>query len=142
MTGPIMTRKAFVRRLVLNSICDDYENVDQCILRDVAADGARCGLTIERPEVVDALAGLIENGLAKAYRLSALLPHTTELEGMPPMAVVEEDFETYFFIAPKGMDLHLSDDAWFPFDEDDNLRPDWRLDAEEYGTGPADRTEI
>jgi hypothetical protein len=31
-----MTRSEFVRLLVLNSICDDFENVDQIILPDVA----------------------------------------------------------------------------------------------------------
>jgi hypothetical protein len=58
-----MNRSEFVRRLVLDAISDDYENVDQVILRDVAECGATCGLTIQRPEIVDALAGLIENGL-------------------------------------------------------------------------------
>jgi hypothetical protein len=81
----------------LNSICDDFENVDQVILRDVAEGGAKCGLTIERPEVVEALAGLIEVGLAKAYILSAY-PNdpSRELQGMPPMDVIEENFKTYF----------------------------------------------
>ena len=31
-----MTRTEFVQRLVLDSICDDFKNVDQVILRDVA----------------------------------------------------------------------------------------------------------
>src|SRR5208337_4329521 len=93
--GP-MTRGEFVRRLVLNSIWDDFENVDQVILRDVAGTGAKCGLTIERSEVVDALAALIADGLAKAYRLSGKEPFATEIQGMPPMEVVEEYFKTYF----------------------------------------------
>ena len=75
-----MKRKQFVRRLVLDHIADDYENVDQMILNEVAEDGARCGLTIERPEIVNALAGLIEDRLAKAYVLSST---ATELQGMP-----------------------------------------------------------
>jgi hypothetical protein len=32
------------------------------ILRDVAEDGAKCGLTIERSEIVNALSGLIMDG--------------------------------------------------------------------------------
>jgi len=37
---------------------------------------------------------------------------------MPPLDVVEENFETYFYITKKGMDLHLSDDSWWPFGND------------------------
>src|SRR5208282_1292762 len=62
-----MIRGDFVRRWVLTSISDDFENVDQVILREVAETGAKCGLTIDRSEVVQALADLIEDGLAKAY---------------------------------------------------------------------------
>ena len=115
---------------MLNSICDDYENVDQVILSEVAVDGAKCGLTINRGEVVDALSALIENGLAKAYILSCWEP-ATELQGMPDIEMPEEYFKTYFYITRKGMDFHQSDDAWWPFDEEGRLRPDWRLDATE-----------
>ncbi len=103
-----MIRSELVRRLVLNSICDDFENVDQVILREVAEAGAKCGLTIERSEVVQALAGLIADGLAKAYILSGSGddPFSGELKGMPPMDAVEEDFKTYFYITKQGMDLH------------------------------------
>jgi len=101
--------------LVLNSICDDYENVDQVILRDIAKDGAKLGLTPERSDVVAALASLVHDGLAKAYRLSS---KAQELQGMPPLDVVEKDFTTYFYITKKGMDLQLSDDSWWPFEED------------------------
>jgi hypothetical protein len=122
-----VTRGVFVRRLVLNSICDFGENVDQCILHDVAEDGAKCGLTIDRAEILDALTGLIEDGLAKASLLSPWEPET-EIQGMPPMDVIEECFKTFFFITEKGMEVHLSDGTWYPFDDDGNLRPDWHLD--------------
>ncbi|HLM97960.1 MAG TPA: hypothetical protein VK335_01675 [Bryobacteraceae bacterium] len=114
----MIDRNELVRRLVLNAICDDYENVDQVILRDVAQDGAKLGLTLERSDVVEALASLVRDGLAKAYLLSAFAPYSTELQGMPPLDVVEEYFKTYFYITKEGMDLHLSDDSWWPFDED------------------------
>jgi hypothetical protein len=122
-----VTRKEFVRRLVLNSICDFGENVDQCILKDVGKDGAKCGLSIDRTEVVETLAGLVADGLAKASFLSPREPER-EIQGMPSMDVIEEFFTTYFFITEKGMALHLSDDIWYPFDDDGNLRPDWHLD--------------
>jgi hypothetical protein len=40
---------------ILNSMCDDFENVDQVILREVARVAAKCGATIERPEFVENL---------------------------------------------------------------------------------------
>jgi len=49
-------------------------------------------LVIKRSDIVDALARLIRDGLAKAYLLSPFEPFSTELEGMPPLDVVEEFF--------------------------------------------------
>jgi len=124
-----MTRSEFVRLLVLNSICDDFENVDQVILRDVAETGAKCGLTIERAEVVDALASLVSDGLAKAY----ILPGPTsdafsgELQSMPALTAVEEHFRTYFYITKQGMNLHLANEAWWPLDDDGNIKEGWQL---------------
>lgn len=118
-----MTRGELVRRLVLNWISDDLENIDQTILRDVAEMGAKCGLTIERSEVVTALASLIADGLAKAY----LLPEPGEVPGMPPVDEIEENFKTYFYITKEGMAVHLSDDTWWPFDDEENLKQGWRL---------------
>ena len=109
-----MSRTELVRRLILNAICDDYENVDQVILREVAETASKCGLTIGRSEVVDTLAGLVEDGMAKAYDLSSREPFCMELSGMPPLDSIEEDFKTYFYITKCGMDFHRSDDSWFP----------------------------
>jgi hypothetical protein len=119
-----MVRGELVRRLVLRSICDDFENIDQVILRDVAEVAARFGLTVERSEIVTVLASLIEDGLAKAYLLypDDRDPFSGEVQGMPAIGPVEEDFRTYFYITKKGMDLHLSDDSWWPFDDTDESR--------------------
>jgi hypothetical protein len=76
---------------------------------------------IKRSDIVDALKGLIKDGLAKAYLLSGTMgrdPFAGELPGMPPLDVVEENFQTYFYITKKGMDLHLADDSWWPFDDE------------------------
>ena len=80
-----MTRTEFLQRLILNSMCDDFENVDQVILSNVAAAAAKCGLTVERTEVVQNLRALVEAGLAKAYDLSAAMvdPFSGEFRGMP-----------------------------------------------------------
>jgi len=119
-----MIRRDFLRRLVLNSVCDDFENVDQVILRDIATAAAKCGLRVERSEVVDTLASLIADGLVKAYILPGPgpSPFSGELRGMPPVEVIEEDFRTYFYITKQGADLHRSVDRWWPFDEDGNPR--------------------
>ncbi len=55
-----MDRTEFLQRLVLHEICDEFENVDQVILREVAAQAAECGLTIQRSDVVEAVRGLVE----------------------------------------------------------------------------------
>jgi hypothetical protein len=122
-------RREFIRLFVLGTIGDDYENIDQIILPNALRDGARCGVTINRGEIVEALAGLIENGFAKAYMLWGKEPFSREIVGMPDVSEIEEDFETYFYITDKGLEFHLSNDSWWPFDEDDNLRPNRSQEA-------------
>jgi hypothetical protein len=121
-----MTREEFVQRLMVNAMCDDYENVDQVILRDVVGVAAKCGLTVDRAEVVQNLRVLVEARLVKAYLLSTRGPFATELDGMPPLDTPEEDFTTYFYPTPKGLDWHESDGTWWPLDDNDVLRSDWK----------------
>jgi hypothetical protein len=45
-------------------------------------------------------------------------PFAGELPGMPSMDIVEENFQTYFYITKKGMDFHLADDSWWPSDDE------------------------
>jgi hypothetical protein len=47
---------------------------------------------------------------------------------MPPVDIVEDYFETYFYVTKKGMDLQISDYTWWPFDDNDNVLPNWHLD--------------
>jgi hypothetical protein len=103
-----LKRGEFVKRAVLTTICDDYENVDQVILRDVAGKGAKRGFEVARAEIVDALAALMEEGLAKAYRLSGIQPFAVELKAMPGLEVIEEKYATYFLATKKGIDLTKS----------------------------------
>jgi hypothetical protein len=112
-------RHEIIRRMVLNSICDDFENVDQVILRDTAAWGPKLGLTVTRPDVVRALTSLVADGMAKAY----LLSHSQDpLDAMPDISEPEERFETYFFITPKGMEVHRADENW-PYEDDEDDVP-------------------
>ena len=115
--------------MVLVTIADDYENVDQIIFPVVARDCAKLGLTVARSDIVDALAKLIEDGLAKANLLSPTEPCSTELQGMPKVDIVEEYFTTYFYITRKGIDFHLSDDTLWPFDAEGEVRPNWHFDV-------------
>ena len=108
----------FVRRAVLASICDDYENVDQVILAQVAEEGSKQGIAVDRSEVVSALAALIEEGLAKAYTLSCTEPFSVELGTMPELDVIEEDFATYFLATNKGVEFHLAN--YPPWRSDDD----------------------
>jgi hypothetical protein len=68
---------------------------------------------------------LIAEGLAKAYLLSGAKP--IELQGTPPLDLIEENFKTYFYITKKGTDFHLSDHTWWPFDDDGQPQPNWHL---------------
>ena len=120
-----MTRPEFIQRLVLNTITDDFENVDQTILRQVAEVGAKCGLTIGRSQVVQAIRALVEAGLARAYELSGPDPFSGELPDMPLLDVEEENFKTYFYVTDRGMDFHNADESWWPLDDHGLLRPDW-----------------
>jgi hypothetical protein len=113
-----MNRTEFIRRLVLNEISDDWENIDQIILPEAVDAGAKCGYAIERADVVEALSTIVRDGLARAAILSSREPFVTDLPSMPPVSLVEENFSTYFYITPKGMDLHLSDDSWWPFQDE------------------------
>lgn len=60
--------------------------------------------------------------------LSLPAPAPSFCHGMPPIDKVEDDFKTWFYITPKGPEFLTSNDTW-PFDDDGNLRPGWRLDA-------------
>ncbi len=110
-------------------MCDDFENIDQILLPVVARDCAKLGLSVERAEIVKTVSDLVMDGLVKAYDLSGTNrdPFSGELPGMPAVDIVEEDFKTYFYPTKRGMDFHLSDDTWWPFDDDDNVLPDWHL---------------
>jgi len=114
-------RNELIRRIVLNEICDDYENIDQTIWPEAAKICEKCGFAVTRAEIVRALAELVKDGLAKAYRLSLSPGETRELEGMPLVGAVEEegDWEIYFLSTLKGTELQLSDGSWWPLSEAD-----------------------
>jgi hypothetical protein len=113
--------------MVLNEICDDFENVDQIVFPHVARDMAVCGMKVTRAEVVTALRGLVGDGFAKAYTLSGRMrdPFAGELKSMPAIDEPEEDFSTYFYVTPEGLALHEADGSWYPFDDEGDLKAGW-----------------
>jgi hypothetical protein len=68
------SRRELVRLMVLREISDDYENLTVSIEPPILEDSGRCGLAIERSEIVGALKELVELGWATAY-----LPQSKEL---------------------------------------------------------------
>ena len=100
-----MERSELVRRLVLDEICNDYENVDQCILGGVASGAAKFGFDVDRPEIIKALAQLVTDGYARAYLLSSREPFLVKMDGMPLLDAIEVDFKTYFLATKKGLEF-------------------------------------
>lgn len=122
MVARATTRSELVRRLVLSVICDDYENLAVSIEMPVVETGGRCGLYIEKAEIVRALRELIELGWAKAYYLGDKFK---EIEGMPPEDELEDPDGPWFYGTDEGLKVQLGDSEWWPFDEDKHLLKDW-----------------
>ncbi len=125
----MMNRRELVRLIVLNEICDDYENLHQ-ITKQVGRVTSACGMSIATHEILEALRELVESGLAKAYELSPWSP-TKVLDRMPPVEEIGSPDESrigdvYFWITKKGMQVHMQDCAEWPFDDDNVLRPGWK----------------
>jgi hypothetical protein len=104
---------------VLNAIADDYEALET-IYSEVSSLGARCGLINQNEDIVQGLVSLIATGLAKAYRLRS--SPIEEVEGLPERSEMND---LYFWVTPKGKDLQLSNDDWWPFDDEGSLRGNW-----------------
>ncbi len=115
-------RTQLIRLMVLDSICDNCENIDQIILPQISKDCLKLGFDVSRSEIVNALTALVNDGLAKACWLYPHSPDRVEIDGMPCVETPEEVFKTYFYITSRGMELHLADDSWWPFDESGNVK--------------------
>lgn len=110
--------------LVLDAICDDYENLHQ-ITKHLS------GLSLETSEILQTLSDLIDAGLARAYRLDNT---AEELPGMPSSNEVGSPCESaigdpWFYLTEAGMKLHLchlSDSGFdWPWDDEGVRRKGW-----------------
>jgi hypothetical protein len=123
MVAQATTRSELVRMLVLNEICDDYENLAVSIEMPIKERGGRCGLYIEKEEIVEALTELFDLGWAKAYHLDG--ERTTVFKTMPSLTEMEDFSGAWFYRTEEGLRAQLENWEPWPFDDDDELKKNW-----------------
>jgi hypothetical protein len=115
-----MTRADVIRRILIQGICDDFEDI-QRITEWTVPMGSKCGLTITRDDIIQALLELIEQGHAKAYDLKWWAdPPATEnpREEITPL-------DPRFARTEEGLAFQKASSVGSPFDESHNLRESW-----------------
>jgi hypothetical protein len=115
-----MSRSELLRMFVLDVIADDYENLEK-IYSDVNELGVSSGLSIQKPEIIDALIGLLESDLASAYKLSGTAPNQ-KVQGVPSR---DKLVDYYFLVTERGQIIQRADDDGWPFEPSGELRKDW-----------------
>ena len=92
-------RERVIIGLVMDAIADDYkEPIHVCDLVNRWAPG---GISASPEEILEALQGLINAGLAKAYRLSTQAP-AEEIVGFP-----DSLDSCYFWLTEAGRQMNL-----------------------------------
>jgi hypothetical protein len=119
------SRRGLVRMFVLNSMADDYENLSVSIIPALNRDGADCGMTIEKDEVVQALREAVELGWVKAYKLYASSRKPDEFGRMPTLEEMEDPMGAWFDLTEAGRKVQMAEFEGWPFDENNVLRKDW-----------------
>jgi hypothetical protein len=112
--GGGLDRGEFVRRFVLMEIADDYESKEH-MASLIARDASECGFTISGAEIEQSLVELLEAGLARAYCLRS--KSVLETGG---------DSLTHYRATPEGTELLTADRDWWPFDDEGELRLNWK----------------
>jgi hypothetical protein len=127
MPGPA-SRRELVRRIVLNEICDDYENLSVSIADPVGRRVRDCGFTIERSEIAMLLLELVELGWAKAYQLGG--QEVVEYDRMPSVEEMDNPNGAWFYVTHAGMKVQSAGYEGWPFDDEGVLRKDWTAPVE------------
>jgi len=97
-----MTRAELIRMFVLNSFCDDYEDIEQ-IMEHTGEVGPKCGLTISREDIIQALRELIDLRYARAWDLTQPKREPTkEYQGMPTPEEIGP-LDPWFFRTSEGL---------------------------------------
>jgi hypothetical protein len=125
-----MTRAELIRMLVLNSIADDYENLEQ-IAKDVTRMSTECGVSVSTDEILNGLSDLIESNLATAYRFDRFRDRWIEFKSMPERSEIGSPRETnindaWFWVTERGKEMVIAHGPDWPFDDDDKLRAGWK----------------
>jgi hypothetical protein len=116
-----MTRAELIRRFVLNSICDDYEDIER-ITNYIDEVGPKCGLAISNEDIFRALRELIELGYAKAWDLTRWPdPPATEDQGTQAREEITP-LNPGFARTEEGLAFHKTSSTSGAFDEDHHLR--------------------
>ena len=92
-----MRPEEHIRVFVLDAIADDYEDFDM-IVGDIGRRAAREGVPVTPVEIWEGLMKLIDEGLARAYRLSTTAPPEV-IRGRPDPTI---DAGCYFYLTPQG----------------------------------------
>ena len=120
-----MTRGELLRLLILEDVCDDYEEIEH-ITGSVTVLAQKCGINVTRDEIVQELMNPIDAALVKAYRLFSSRRPAEAFDGRPPLTELEESGGyTYFLITENGMKVHLANDHRWRFDQTNLLGRDW-----------------
>src|ERR1700722_17851640 len=93
---PAEDQNDFIRDLLLNSMAEDYENL-QIIIRDVTNWGERRHVRPTRTEVVSAIEKVIADGYAQSFLLSPRPPHSTAVA-----FDLKRVDDLYFYLTPVG----------------------------------------
>jgi hypothetical protein len=119
-----MTRAELTRMFVLNSFCDDYEDIEQ-ITKQTDELGPKCGLTISHDDIILALRELIDLGYAKAWDLTQ--PKREPIKEYQGMLSLEEitALDPYFFRTQRGLEVSKPLSTDWLFDENNSLCEDW-----------------
>jgi hypothetical protein len=122
----VASRAELLRLVVLRNIADSYVNLVNSIASPVVRDGAKCGMVIERAEIVRALTELVELGWAKAYLGNTVSRQFEPMERAPTRAEMEDLDGAWFYITPEGLNgLRANWDAQ-PLDDEGERKKNWK----------------
>ena len=89
-----------IRKLILRAIADDYEEFNR-VVQDVKGWAAERGIAVQRQFILALLDGLVRDGYAQAYMLSAV--PTASAQAVAFNASHVDDH--WFYVTPKGAQL-------------------------------------
>jgi glucosamine kinase len=89
--------QGMIMHMTLDAISNDYEYLDDQILKDVGTWAAEEGISFDRAAVIRALETLVKDGYAQTYRLSPQPPHCKVVPYDP--ASIEE---LAFYVTNRG----------------------------------------